>query len=94
MRYAACGKIIHVMLDEKFNDMAIRQFEEVGAGINEYWVTSNTLVYTKSHLARKCRQKDLVLQLSRPEVKGVIFHSLPSMRYGLLRMIPEDKCVV
>lgn len=82
------------MLDEKFNEMAIRQFEEAKAGIHEYWVVGAKLNFTKSPLARRCNLRMLIPQLVRPDVKGVIFHSLPSAFYGLLRCIPDDKCVV
>jgi hypothetical protein len=86
--------IIHVMHDEKFNDMAIRQFEAVGACINEYWITSDKLNLTKSPLARACNQEDLYHQVRRSDVAGVIFHSLPPWRYRLLNRIPQGKCVV
>lgn len=88
------GKIIHVMLDEKFNDMAIRQFEEAKAGIHEYWIVASELRLTKSSLARTCNQSNLASQLSRADVKGIIFHSLPPGHYGFLRYIPAGKCVV
>lgn len=88
------GKIIHVMLDEKFNDMAIRQFEEVEAGIHEYWIVATELRLTKSSLARTCEHVTLAAQLSRLDVKAIIFHSLPPQHYPLLRNIPDGKCVV
>lgn len=87
-------KIIHVMFDEKFTDMAIRQFESAMPGVHEYWVTSQKLVLTKSPLARKCQQNELMKKFSRPDIAGVVFHCLPSFRYSLLRNIPDDKCVV
>lgn len=87
-------KIIHIMLDEKFNDMAIRQFEEAIAGIHEYWIVASELRLTKSSLARTCNHSTLASQLSRADVKGIIFHSLPPSHYGFLRYIPAGKCVV
>lgn len=82
------------MLDEKFNDMAIRQFEEAIAGIHEYWIVASELRLTKSSLARTCNHSTLASQLSRADVKGIIFHSLPPGHYGFLRYIPAGKCVV
>lgn len=82
------------MLDEKFNDMAIRQFESARAGIHEYWVIAEKLNYTKSLLARRCELPVLITQLMRPDVVGVIFHSLPGGWYKILRLIPDAKCVV
>src|SRR5690606_3610078 len=87
-------KIIHVMVDEKFNDMAIRQFEEAAPGSHEYWLVSKKLLLTKSPLAKKCTLDELLPQLSRSNVAGVIFHSLLPNYYRLLRHIPEGKSVV
>ncbi|WP_083491483.1 TDP-N-acetylfucosamine:lipid II N-acetylfucosaminyltransferase [Thauera sp. 27] len=88
------NKIIHVMADEKFNDMAIRQFEEEARGVNEFWIVAKELILTKSPLARKCTLDELLQQLSRSNVAGVIFHGLLPTYYRLLRHIPDDKCVV
>lgn len=87
-------KIIHVMVDEKFNDMAIIQFEKAARGVHEYWVVTTDLIFTKSTLALKCTLDSLFPQLSRPDIAGVVFHSLPVDHYTLLRRIPENKCVV
>ena len=87
-------KIIHVMLDEKFNDMAIRQFEAAAPGIHEYWVTSKELVFTTSILAKRCAWRDLIVRFKKSDVTGVIFHSLPAGRYSLLKRIPAGKSVV
>lgn len=86
--------IIHVMADEKFNDMAIRQFEEAAPGVHDYWIVAKELLLTKSPLAKKCTLDELLPQLSRSNVAGVIFHSLLPNYYRLLRHIPAGKCVV
>lgn len=86
-------KIIHVMVDEKFNDMAIRQFEEAEPGIHEYLIVSSTRAFTKSPLAKKTTVEELMPELTRPDVIGVVFHSMPSRHYRLLRYIPDGKCV-
>ncbi len=87
-------KIVHIMLDEKFTDMAIRQFEEAYPGIHEYRVVAKALKYTTSDLVITCNLESLIPELERPDVVGVIFHSLPPDFYILLRHIPTDKCVV
>lgn len=87
-------RILHVMLDEKFNDMAIRMFESAGAGVNDYRVASPRLVFTKSPLARTCSPEELIQEVARPEVSGVVFHGLPPVHHRLLLRIPQDKCVV
>lgn len=87
-------KILHVMIDEKFNDMAIRQFEEAEPGVSEYWVIATQLILTRSALARKCTITELQSQLSRSNISGVVFHSLLPSHYKLLRKIPNGKCVI
>ena len=93
MRYDA-KKIIHVMVDEKFNDMAIRQFEEAAPGIHEYWIVATDLHLTKSVITHKCTFESLVAQFSRSDIAGIVFHSLPSNHYILLRQIPHNVRVV
>lgn len=87
-------RIIHIMLDEKFNDMAIRQFEEAVPGIHEYWIVASRLILTKCPLACKCAPEELVLRLNRSDFVGVIFHSLPLEHYKFLHFIPDGKCVI
>lgn len=86
--------VIHIMVDEKFNDIAIRQFEEANPSVHEYWIITKELTLTKSTLARKCTIDELLTQLPRSNVAGVIFHSLLTKHYRLLRHIPEQKCVI
>lgn len=88
------NKIIHVMADEKFNDMAIRQFEEAAPGAHDYLIVAKKLLLTKSPLAKKCTLDELLPQLSHSNIAGVIFHSLRLNYYRLLRHIPEGKSVV
>jgi len=83
-------KIVHVMIDEKFNDMAIRQFEEAKAGIHEYWIIAAQLTLTRSTIARQCSIDDLLVQFSRPDIAGIVFHGLPLNHYRLLRYIPDN----
>lgn len=88
------GKIVHVMFDEKFNDMAIRQFESAIPDIHEYWVLSKNIRLTKSLLVKQCTRSLLVARLSGTDVTGVIFHSLPSHNYPLLNKINPNAVVV
>lgn len=85
---------MHVMPNEKFNDMAIRQFEEVEPGVNEYWVVAGDTSFTSSPLARFCSSKDLTQRLSGKDVAGVIFHSLPPRHYKFLGAVPARTCIV
>lgn len=82
------------MSDEKFNDMAIRQFEEAIPGIHEYWAIGSKLSWTKSPLAQSCSLRELTLKLSCDNYTAVIFHSLPPSRYRLLHYIQNNRTVV
>lgn len=87
-------KIIHVMFDEKFNDMAIKQFESAIPNIHEYRVTGKAITITNSSLVKITDQKKLLEELQENDVAGVIFHSLPPSRYPLLEKIHSDIKVV
>jgi len=88
------AKILHVMRDEKFNDMAIRQFEEVSKGTSEYYVLGERALFTKSPLIRLCTLASLFPLVTEDEVAGVIFHGLPLGHYALLSAVPSEKKVV
>lgn len=91
--HSAGPVVIHVMHDEKFNDMAIRQFESSGICRNEYWVLSPRLLLTKSSAAISCGEDELIKQLNRKDLAAVVFHSLPPARYKLLGRVGVDKLV-
>lgn len=88
-------KIFHIMPDEKFNDMAIRQFESAASGIHEYWILSNNnfVTYTKSSLIKIGSFEQIKYELTRKEISAVFFHSLPLTCYPLLENIPQGKKV-
>ena len=82
------------MLDEKFNDMAIRQFEAAVPHMHEYWVISKSARLTKSPLHKCCTRDQLIARLNQRDVVGVVFHSLPSSNYSILKNIPFNLVAV
>lgn len=79
------------MLDDKFNDMAMRQFEDAAPGIHEYMMINATLPvrYVKNSGIHNITEQEFLLELSRNDVAAVMFHSLPIDRYRLLASIPD-----
>lgn len=88
-------KILHIMSDEKFNDMAIRQFEDVAPRIHEYWIVTKKkqLDFTKNSCIKICRIGHLIQELQRKDVVAVFFHGLQPAWYQLLENIPQEKKV-
>ena len=86
-------KILHIMPDDKFNDMAIRQFEAVAPGIHEYRILTlnQQLIYTQKSCVKISSENQILQELHRKEVAAVFFHSLHPAWYQLLENIPQDK---
>jgi hypothetical protein len=88
-------KILHVVVDNKFIDCAIREFEAVEPGIHEYIIVGSfpPYRYVKSPKIRSCRRSLIRREMSREDVKAVFFHYLDASRYDLLDIIPASKKV-
>lgn len=88
-------RIIHLMLDEKFTDMAIREFEAVAPGVHEYVMieTPQPFRYVKHGGVRNISEAVFAQEMWRNDLAAVIFHGLPPERYRLLGQIPADKKV-
>jgi dTDP-N-acetylfucosamine:lipid II N-acetylfucosaminyltransferase len=88
-------KIIHVVIDDKFIDMAIREFEAVAPCLHEYVMINapSPFRYVKYESIRNLTVENFMLEVHRPDVAAVMFHSLPADRYRLLEHVPMDKKV-
>lgn len=86
-------KILHIMPDDKFNDIAIRQFETVAPGIHEYRILTlnQQLIYTQKSCVKISSANQILQELHRKEITAVFFHSLHPAWYQLLENIPQDK---
>jgi dTDP-N-acetylfucosamine:lipid II N-acetylfucosaminyltransferase len=85
-------KIIHVMTDEKFLDMAYRDFELAKPGISLY--TTVTMVegsrYIKSFDPVYFSLSDYEKVFKMEDISAVIFHSLNPSFYKLFSIIPSN----
>lgn len=91
----ANNMILHIMPEDKFNDMAIRQFETAVSGIHEFWIltTNKQLIYTRSSCVKISNPKEIKKEFLRHEILAVFFHSLQLSWYPLLDSIPKNKKV-
>jgi hypothetical protein len=86
--------IVHVMADQVFNDMAIRELERSVPGIHEYCILSKAVQKTKSALAQSANPRYVREAVSRPGTKVVVFHSIPPAWYSLIRAVPQGVRIV
>ncbi|MEH6649463.1 MAG: TDP-N-acetylfucosamine:lipid II N-acetylfucosaminyltransferase [Motiliproteus sp.] len=86
--------IVHVTVDEKFIDMALREFEAVAPGINRSIILGNKrqLRYVKSEVLEFHTIKSAKALVRSTKCGAVIFHSLNDLT--LLSDIPKDKKVI
>lgn len=88
-------KILHVVIDDKFIDMAIRELEAVEPGVHEYIIIdgASPFRYVKYPGVRSCSRSAFSSEVVRDEVKSVVFHFLHPFQYCLLNVIPRPKKV-
>jgi len=89
-------KIIHLMVDDKFIDSAVREFEVVRPGAHEYLIPDARppYRYVRSSLVRPVSRAAWADRIAQPDVAGVILHSLPAEHHALLREIPPGPTVI
>lgn len=85
---------VHLMADQVFNDMAIRELERVSPEQHTYLVLSKDLRRTKSPLAIRANEAQIRKALTAPHTKVVVFHSLPPAWYRFIRQIPPHVRIV
>ena len=86
--------IVHVTPDDKFIDMALREFEAVAPGIHKTIILGQEkpLQYIKSKIVNFHSHKSALDLISSKNCKSVIFHSMPDLT--LLAGIPTEKKVI
>lgn len=89
------AKILHVVVDDKFIDWAIREFEAVEPSAHNYVIIdcSPPFRYVKHAGVRSCPRSMFSGEVCREEVKAIVFHYLDSSLYDLLDLIPKSKKV-
>jgi dTDP-N-acetylfucosamine:lipid II N-acetylfucosaminyltransferase len=90
------GKIIHVVIDDKFIESAIRLFEAAEPDEHLYLMVDvqQPYVYVKDERVRGVTRKEFEDEINSASTKVVIFHSLPPRHYQLIRLIPDSKKVI
>lgn len=86
--------ILHITPDDKFIDMALREFEAVAPGIHRPVIVGKQrdLRYIKSKLVLFHTLASVKALISSSDCKAVIFHSMANIT--LLRYIPIGKQVI
>ena len=81
-------KIIHLLVDDKFIDSAIREFEAVSPGVHEYLLPAGQppYRYLRSPLVQAVSREACLARLRQPDVAAVVCHGLP---LSYLLMLPE-----
>ena len=84
-------KILHVMLDEKFLDMAYRDFETVSPNTSIYTIPKegNPLKYIKTFIPFECTINDYQKLFRENNIKAVVFHSLNPKFYPIFDILPN-----
>lgn len=88
--------LVHLVPDEKFIDVAIRQFESVAPGTH-IWVVlgkPRTLTHIRSDRIRFLHRREVVDLLQGDSCAGVVLHSMNDRFLPLLERIPPHKNVV
>ena len=87
-------RIVHIVCDEKFIDIAYRQFEEVAPGENRFIAIGKPcpLRYVKSTPIEFLSLGQARRQVANPSCKTVVLHSL--LKTLIVPSIPPDKTVI
>ncbi len=90
-------KIIHLVVDDKFIDSAIREFEGVSPGVHEYLLVgggSPPYRYVRSPLIQAVSRGACLARLNQPDVAAIVCHSLPLSTLLMLPEMPERPHVI
>lgn len=85
--------IIHIGIDDKFIDSAIRVFESVAPGQNQLIIIGKKkpLEYIKESAPQFLTLEQTVSTIQSPDCAAVIFHSLGGEASNLLSSLPKEK---
>ncbi len=86
--------IVHIIHDDKFIDMAMREFEAVAPGIHKFVIIgrARSLRYIKSKSILFHDRDSAKLLINLPNCAAVVFHAIPDLSY--LRIIPGGKKII
>ena len=88
--------IYHLVVDEKFIDMALREFEAVAQGLNQAIILGEPreLKYVKNTDVVFMSLAELKWAVSSEDCEAVIFHTLHDWSLPVLAAVPEGKPTV
>ena len=88
--------IIHVIIDDKFIDMAIREFEICAPGKSRYLgiKTNKPWKHIKSNKAEALEASEIISTANNPNCRAVIFHTLDDSIKPILENITQKKNIV
>lgn len=89
-------QIAHVIVDDKFIDIAFRQFEEIAPGQNKLLMLGapSILRYVNSGKVMFCTVETAKEFIHSDRCAAVVFHSLSDCNFSLLGNIPANKKVI
>lgn len=89
-------KIIHLLVDDKFIDSAIREFEAVSPGVHEYILPAGQppYRYLRSPAVQPMSREACLARLHQPDVAAVICHGLPLSHLLMLPELPPGPTVI
>ncbi len=89
-------KIIHLLVDDKFIDSAIREFEAVSPGVHEYLLPAGQPPYRhlRSPLVQAVTREACLARMRQPDVAAVICHGLPLSHLLMLPELPPGPTVI
>jgi hypothetical protein len=88
--------IIHIVVDDKFIDSAVRDFEEVAPGQNIFIMPGRKrkLAYVKSSAVEFKTHRKIREMVCSDQCRGLVFHSLAGGAYRQLLEVPLDVTVI
>lgn len=87
------GKLLHLVVDDKFIDMAIRDFEQVAPGRHDWLVLNGRQPFNYIRDARvRCIGRDEFARLAAGAA-GVVCHTMERRHLAALALVP-DRCSV
>jgi hypothetical protein len=89
-------KLLHLVVDDKFVDMAVREFEAVAPGRHEWAVLNGAraLRIVKDPRVQPLDHDGLARRLADPAVRAVVCHVMTDAHLALLAAVPVDRNVV
>ncbi len=87
------ARLLHIVPDDKFTDMAVRQFECACPGANRYLLPGGEAPHTfvRSDDVESYEFSRLAEEIASSDADAVVFHSLRRSFYPVLRSVPPNR---